>query len=165
MLKCKQASKGQRYSKSMRGSILIINVQLVVRHNSHYRNDKTMEHYINYNNYTILTINNLVRWGKQASNQQYKFRNIKHEETKVSPNRSTVIFGWESNLGYPVTECKYQTNVYIDIFILYSTQGSSPQDITHGYHEVTASKNNTGNSHGAGNFWRIRVTTAMLVYW
>jgi len=85
----------------MRGSILIINVQLV-RHDSHYRNDKTMEHYINYNNYTILTINNLVRLGKPTLNQQYKFCYIRHEETKVSPNRSTVISGW-SDLGYPVT--------------------------------------------------------------
>jgi len=47
-----------------------------------------------------------------------------------------VIFGG-SNLRYPVTECKYQTNALIDIFILCSIQGSSPQDITHGYHKVT----------------------------
>ena len=70
---------------------------------------------------------------------------------KVSPNRSIMIFGG-SNLGYPVTECKYQANVHTDIVILYSTQGSSRHDITHGYHAMTSSKNNTGNPHGAGHF-------------
>jgi len=55
----------------------------------------------------------------------------------VSPSRSIVIFGG-SNLGHPVTEFNYQTKVHTDIFILYCTQGSSPQEITHGYHEVTA---------------------------
>jgi hypothetical protein len=117
-LKRKQARTGQRYSKRTRNSTLIINVQLVARHDTHYRNDKTMGHYAHYNNYTILTINNLVRRGKPTLNQQYKSRHVKHEDTKVSPNGSIVISGG-SYLGHPVTECKYQTNVHTDIYIPY----------------------------------------------